>query len=86
MIDQIKSWYQDILLKYCSGEFESYIDDNDFIFEQMIQNFNLSINELFVCNEMSIRELTTANPIIRDKLKSFKESLRIYCENQGYVS
>jgi hypothetical protein len=81
MTDQIKSWYQDILLKYCSGEFESYIDDNDFIFEQMIQNFNLSVNELFVCNEMSIRELTTANPIIRDKLISFKKSLRIYCEN-----
>jgi hypothetical protein len=86
MTNQIKSWYQDILLKYCSGKFEAYIDDNDFIFEQMIQNFNLSVNELLVCNEMSIRELITANLTIKDKLKSFKGSLKTYCENQGYIS
>jgi hypothetical protein len=73
-------------LNYCSGKFEEYVDDNDFILEQMIQNFNLSINELLVCNEMSIRELITANPTIRDKLKSFKGSLKTYCENQGYIS
>ena len=85
MTNQIKMWYQDILLKYCSGEFEVYEDDSDFIFEQMIQNFNLSVNELLVCNEMSVRELTATNPIIRDKLKSFKRSLKTYCENQGYV-
>jgi hypothetical protein len=85
MINQIKAWYQDILLKYCSGEFEAYIDDNDFIFEQMIQNFNLSVNELLVCNEMSIRELTASNPKIRDSLKSFKNSLKTYCENHGYA-
>jgi hypothetical protein len=85
MINQIKAWYRDILLKYCSGEFEAYTDDSDFIFEQMIQNFNLSVNELSTCNEMSIRELLSENPGIEDKLKSFKKSLEIYCENQGYV-
>jgi hypothetical protein len=85
MIKQISVWYQDILLKYCSGEFGAYTDNNDFIFEQMIQNFNLSVNELLICNEMSIHKLTAANPAIRDKLKSFKKSLRTYCENHGYV-
>jgi hypothetical protein len=86
MTHHIKTWYQGILLNYCSGKFEEYVDDNDFIFEQMIQNFNLSVNELLVCNEMSIRELTATNPTIRDKLKSFKGSLKTYCENQGYIS
>jgi hypothetical protein len=85
MANQIKAWYQDILLKYCSGKFEVYTDINDFIFEQMIQNFNLSVNELFACNEMSIREFASANPMITNKLKSFKESLRFYCENHEYV-
>jgi hypothetical protein len=85
MINQIKTWYQDILLKYCSGEFEDYTDDRDFISEQMIQNFNLSVNELAVCNEMSVHDLASENPSIRDKLKSFKESLNIYCENREYV-
>ncbi|MDR2010488.1 MAG: hypothetical protein LBQ22_08395, partial [Bacteroidales bacterium] len=85
MINQIKTWYQDILLKYCSGEFGAYTDNNDFIFEQMIQNFNLSVNELLVCNEMSIAKLTATNPAIRDKLKFFRKSLKAYCENQGYV-
>jgi hypothetical protein len=84
MINQIKFWYQDILLKYCSGEFRAYADNNDkdFIFEQMIQNFNLSVNELLVCNEMSIHKLTVANPAIRDKLGFFKKSLKTYCESQ----
>jgi hypothetical protein len=86
IIHQIKVWYQDILLKYCFGEFEAYTDDIDFIFEQMIQNFNLSVNELSACNEMSIRELASEKPDIRDKLMSFKKSLKNYCENQGYVS
>ncbi|MHB9291953.1 hypothetical protein Holit_01041 [Hollandina sp. SP2] len=85
MINRIKTWYQDILLKYCSGEFGAYTDNNDFIFEQMIQNFNLSVNELLVCNEMSINKLPTTNPAIREKLRFFKKSLKTYCENQGYV-
>jgi hypothetical protein len=85
MANQIRMWYQDILLKYCSGEFDVYEDNSDFIFEQMIQNFNLSVNELLVCNEMSVRKLTATNPMIRDKFKSFKLSLKTYCENQGYV-
>jgi hypothetical protein len=85
MISQIKNWYRDILLKYCSGEFGAYADDNDFIFEQIIQNFNLSVNELLICNEMSVRDLAEVNPMHTDKLKSFKKSLKNYCENQGYV-
>jgi hypothetical protein len=85
MTNQIKMWYKGILLKYCSGEFEEYTDDDDFIFEQMVQNFNLSVNELAICNEMSVRDLAAEKPGIMDKLKSFKESLANYCENQGYI-
>jgi hypothetical protein len=82
---QIKNWYKDLLINYGNGKFGEYVEAEDFINEQMIQGFNLSTNELLVCNEMSIRNTTKENLAIAKKLKSFKRELKLYCENHGYL-
>ncbi len=81
----IRSWFEKLLLDYGNGDFDEYEEIDDFINEQMIQGFNLSANELLICNEMSIKDVLKANPSIRAKLKSFKQALNTYCENQGYI-
>lgn len=42
------------ILKFCKGEHDGYDNSEDFINEQMVQSFKLSINELLVCNEMRV--------------------------------
>lgn len=83
--EQIRNWFKDVLLKYCSGDFGDYTNTNDFIFEQMIQSFNLSVNELLVCNEMSVNELRSDYPALRVQLNTFKQQLKTYCEDKEYV-
>jgi hypothetical protein len=85
MDKQIRLWFQDVLIKYCNGDFKDYTDIRDIIEEQMIQNFNLSVNELLVCNEMSVRDIITDNRQFEENLKKFKTNLREYCENNRYV-
>ncbi|MDR0220305.1 MAG: hypothetical protein LBI54_02745 [Lachnospiraceae bacterium] len=83
---QIRRWYKDFLLQYCNKKFEEYNDEfDDIIEEQMIQGFNLSIQELLVCNEMSIKPLTSEKPEFINELNRFKKALRKYCEAQGYI-
>ena len=43
-----------VLLSFCCGEYDGYDNPKDVIAEQMIQSFKLSVNELLVCNEMSV--------------------------------
>lgn len=80
----IRKWYEQVLLSFCAGEYEGYDNPKDFIFEQMIQLFKLSVNELLFCNEMSVSDLITAHRGYQKKLKDFKKALSDYCEEMGY--
>jgi len=84
MDGQIRIWFKDFLLRYCNNEFDDYNDIGDIITEQMIQEFNLSIKELLVCNEMSIKQLVSEKPEFKDSLNKFKTALKVYSERQGY--
>lgn len=86
MDKQLRFWFKDFLLRYCNHEFVDYGDIKDIITEQMVQGFNLSVQELLVCNEMSVKPLIVDNPKFRDDLNKFKNILKEYCKNQGYVS
>lgn len=57
----IRKWYEQVLLSFCTGEYEGYDEPKDVIIEQMIQSFKLSVNELLICNEMSVSGLITAH-------------------------
>lgn len=81
----IRNWYEKVLLSFCKGEYEGYDDPKDIIVEQMIQSFKLSINELLICNKMSIRNLISGHTEYKDKLKSFKEEIKKYCDESGYI-
>ena len=74
-----------MLLSFCKGEYEGYEDPKDVIAEQMIQTFKLSINELLVCNEMSVSGLITEHRVYEAKLKAFKKALKEYCQEMGYI-
>lgn len=83
----IRKWCKQILLGYCAGEGEygSYNDPKDFIFEQMIQNFKLSVNELLVCNEMSVNSISPDDQGYTAKLKEYKTAMSAYCKDMGYI-
>ena len=81
---QIRLWFKKILIDYCNGEFKEYKDIKDIISEQMIQNFNLSINELLICKEMSVKDMITEQRILASKLRKFKSAVLSYCEDLGY--
>lgn len=81
----IRKWYRQVLLCFCRGEYDGYDDPKDFIEEQMIQTFKLSTNELLICNEMSVRNLITEHQDYEAKLKAFKEALKIYCQEMGFI-
>ena len=51
----------------------------------MVQNFKLSMNEILICNEMSVKELINENNKWEEMLKWFKKGLSIYCEERGYI-
>jgi len=85
MDKQIRAWFKDVLLQYCNNEFEAYEDINDIIEEQMIQGFNLSVQELLVCNKMSVTPIIVERTEFKYSLNKFKNTLKQYCERQGYV-
>lgn len=57
----------------------------DVIAEQMIQSFKLSVNELLVCNEMSVSSLITEHRGYQAKLKDFKKAISDHCQEMGYI-
>jgi len=86
MDKQIRVWFRDILLQYCDNEFDEYDDISDIIVEQMVQGFNLSAQELLVCNEMSVTPIVVEKVELKDNLNEFKKILKQFCLRQGYVS
>ena len=85
MYNHIRCWYSRILISFCSGEFEDYEDAQDLITEQMIQSFKLSVNELLICKDMSVRTLITKHMKHKEKLKKFKKTVGDYCLEMGYI-
>lgn len=85
MNDFIRKWYSEILISFCAGEFEGYDKAQDLLTEQMIQSFKLSVNELLICNEMSVSPLITAHRGYQTKLKNFKKVVADYCIEMGYI-
>lgn len=81
----IRKWYEQVLLSFCSGDYESYYNPKDFISEQMIQSFKLSTNELLICNEMSVSNLISAHRCFQTKLKDFKKAVAEHCQELGYI-
>ena len=72
MDKQIRKWFKQILSSYCMGEFSEYDNIEDIIVEQMVQNFKLSMNEILICNEMSVKELINENNKWEEMLKVCK--------------
>lgn len=85
MEKQIRRWYSEVLLSFCAGEYDDYDEPKAFIAEQMIQTFKLSLNELLICNEMSVSTLISKHRGYREKLKSFKKAVSAHCQDMGYV-
>lgn len=85
MYGPIRTWYSEVLLSYCSGEYVEYDGPKDIIIEQMIQNFKLSMKELLVCNEMSVKTLITEHRGFESELRKFKKAIDAHCKNMGYV-
>lgn len=81
----IKKWYIQVLVSYCNGEYDEYDNPKDFIFEQMIQSFKLSVNELLMCKKASVKDLISSNFEFKDKLKEFKKVICEYCNEMGYI-
>ena len=85
MDKQIREWFKRILIDFCNDGFADYAKVKDIIDEQMVQNFKMSINELLVCNEMSVKDIITLNRAYEKKLKEFKESILLYCQDLSYA-
>ncbi len=81
----IRKWYKQVLLSFCKGEYEGYNNPKDVILELMIQSFKLSVNELLVCNEMSVNGLITEHKLYLAKLKDFKKAVTEHCQEMGYI-
>jgi len=85
MEKQIRKWYSEVLLSFCAGEYEDYDKPEEFISEQIIQSFKLSVAEMLICNDMSVSTLITQHRGYEKKLKAFKKAVTSHCENMGYV-
>lgn len=85
MEKQVRKWYSEVLLSFCAGEYDDYDKPKEFISEQIIQNFKLSVAELLVCNEMSVSILITQHRGYQQKLKDFKKAVTLHCQNAGYI-
>lgn len=81
----IRKWCKEVLLSFCCGEYDGYNNPKDVIAEQMIQSFKLSVNELLVCNEMSVSSLITEHRGYQTKLKDFKKAISDHCQEMGYI-
>lgn len=80
----IRQWYSEMLTSFCIGEFHDYSEE-DVIIEYMVQRFNISVNELSICNEMSVSSLISRHRGYDKKLRSFKKTLSEYCKEAGYI-
>ena len=85
MNDSIRKWFSEVLISFCAGEFDGYSDARDLLIEQMIQSFKLSVNELLICNEMSVSHMVSVHRGYQTKLKGFKDVLKSYCKEMGYI-
>ena len=85
MDSQVRVWFTSLLSDYCEGALSDYDNVSDIINEQMVQGFKLSINEMLVCKEMSMKTLIEKFPHCKDSLKEFKAATISYCENMGYI-
>lgn len=85
MDKQIREWFKRVLVHFCNNGFADYTKVKDIIEEQMIQNFKISINELLICNEMSIRDMIVSKPEHEEKLREFKASVLSYCQDLSYA-
>ena len=74
----IRKWYKQMVLDFCMGKYENYHDPKDFIAEQMVQSFKLSIEELMFCKEISIKKLVTYDKKLEHSLESFKLAINDY--------
>lgn len=82
----IRCWFESILTRYCDGSYDADYDDiADIITTEMVQNFSLSVNELLICNTMSVRGLEINTRGNREKLRRFKAELEQYCRDNGYI-
>lgn len=81
----IRKWYEQVLLSFCNSEYEGYDNPKDVILEQMVQSFKLSVNELLICNEMSVNNLISAHREHQEKLKDFKKAVTDHCQDMGYI-
>jgi len=86
MDQPIRKWCEQILLSYCvaEGEYGAYANPKDFITEQMVQSFKLSINELLICNQMSVSHIITKHRGYSKKLKEYKAAMATYCAEMDY--
>lgn len=85
MNSNIRSWYEKMLINFCAGKYDGYNNARDLLIEQMIQSFKLSVNELLICNEMSVNPLIKDNMKYKEKLRNFKQTVNEYCREMGYI-
>lgn len=83
MTSIMKKWYLNVVLDFCNGKYNEYSNETDFIEEQMVQNFKLSINELLKLNSVSLSSLISQRRMLKNKINKFKKSLNSYCEIFG---
>ncbi len=84
MDSQIRMWFQSMLQRYSEDEFVEYENTVDLIEEQMIQKFKLSINDLLICKEMSLKDIITKNRDKKELYETLKNAVTDYCSNLGY--
>ena len=77
----IRKWYCQIVSDFCVGKYENYLDPKDFITEQMVQSFKLSVEELMFCKGISVKNLITSDKNLEYSLENFKLAINDYCEN-----
>lgn len=85
MKKQVRNLFKDFLLKAVNSDFDGKASAKELIFEQLIQNLNLSVNEVLECNEMSLNPLSIEYPTHADKFVTLKSALKSLCEERGYV-
>lgn len=84
---QIRKLFSNLLIDYANEAFKNdYSGIIDIIEQEMIQINNLSIFELLVCNEMSVKALSDKYPKKKEKFNEFKSALKQYCIDNEYIS
>lgn len=91
MDKQIRELYYQIIIDYAKGIYDNdYSEIRDIIYFEIVQNYNLSINEILICKEASIRKYIDNYKeygIIdeqKERLTEFKEVMEKFCDENGY--